>query len=198
MLPHARGDQTGEGCRRGGGMSNTATLPATDDKPTEQAKAPSAPARKQRPTAPTKQAKPRKGLTPSDVKAVLHKQRALASATDQQRTMLASALGKPGASIDDLTALILTSPRTDLGAVTDLTEIGEKEGTVKRAIAAMQLTTDRPRAKAVWHLLVSLGVVTGNAPGSDGDLAEGIATALDSLTDEHTRQLDTVRNLASR
>lgn len=179
-------------------MSNIATLPDTEDQPTQQEQAQSTPSRKQRAPAVAKSPRPRKGITAADVRAVLRKQQELASATDSQRAMLASALGKPGAGVDDLTALILTSPRADLGAVADLTEIGEKDGAVKRAIAAMQLTTDRPRAKAVWHLLVSLGVVSGNAPGSDGDLAEGIATALDDLTDEHAHQLDTVRDLASR
>ncbi len=180
------------------GMSNIATLPDTDEQPTQPDKAQPAPSQKKRAATAPKPARPRKGITASDVRAVLRKQQELEAASDNQRTMLASALGKPGATTEDLTVLILTSPRIDLGAVADLTEIGDKDGAVKRAIAAMQLTADRPRAKAVWHLLVSLGVVSGNAPGSDGDLAEGIATALDALTEEHAHQLDTVRELAAR
>lgn len=155
-------------------------------------------ARKKRSATGAKPGRGRKGLTPADVRAVLRKHQDLTEATDEQRTMLAAALGKPGADVDQLTEIILTSARVDMGAISDLTEIGEREGAVKRAIAAMQLTADRARAKAVWHLLVTLDVVTGNAPGNDGDLAEGTATAIDDITDEHAAQLDAVRFLASR
>lgn len=177
-------------------MSDTMTAPAVEDQDVTGA---TAPTRRTTNSVPaTKTPRARKGITAADVRAVLRKQQELAAATDEQLAMLSDALGKPGADITDLTVTILTSPRIDLGAITDLADIGDRDGVVKRAIAAMQLTADRPRAKAVWHLLVSLGVVQGKAPGNDGDLAEGIATAVDRLSDEHVARLDAITSLASR
>lgn len=173
-------------------MSDILTTDPDEDH-LEQAPAPAA----KRPATP-KPGRARKGVTPADVRAVLRKHDELTAATDEQRTMLADALGKPGASVDELTVVILTSPRIELGAISDLTEVSQRETAVKRAIAAMQLTVDRARAKSVWHLLSNLGVVRGKAPGSDGDLAEGIATAVDDLTAEHTARLGAITALASR
>jgi len=95
-------------------------------------------------------------------------------------------------------ATTLATGELKLTALADLASIATAVATdpFEGAFAAAGL--DREQARAVWALMVALGIATGNLPGREQQAAVAIARAAAQFSDEHRSRLDALRRLTRR
>lgn len=137
------------------------------------------------------------GLTRQAAKKVIEKYLELDAATDVQLRLLAAVLGgKPDAA--ELTATIVSAPRTNLGALNELGAIAAS-ATANPFEAVMQAAAlSRESSKRIWAVLTGLDAVTGSLPGKDLAAASRIAEAAGALDPTALEHLDAVRQLGRK
>lgn len=130
------------------------------------------------------------------VRTVLAKHAELASARPEDISLLAATLGTKE-NLDELVAHILSAPRLTLTGTVELDAI-VKAAAVDPFDAVAVAMSHEPQSKAVWGILVALGLLDGPRPSKDGDTSVAIARAAGKFSAEHEARLDTVKGLARK
>ena len=120
----------------------------------------------------------------------------LSDASENHLRLLAAALGTKPDEVE-LAAVIVSSSRLNLGALTEIVALGAlKDRPFDLMGAASGLTRDE--SKRVWALLGQMGLSSGSLASKDGAAALNISKAVVSLTSADLIDLDAVRLLGSK
>lgn len=99
----------------------------------------------------------------------------------------------------DLTAAIMTAPRSVTAPLSDLDEVIDALATRPWEAGVIAASMDRSRLKAVWGLLHALEAVDTPAPPARADKAGlGVVRAANDLGDEQKAELITAADLLKR
>lgn len=132
-------------------------------------------------------------ITARTVRTVLAKHAEISKASSADRSLLATLLGVRN-DTDELVAHILSTPRLTLAGVDELEAIIEAAkvdpfSAIERAISF------ESAGRAIWSIIVALGLVEGNRPQKDADASLATARAASAITDTQARRLETLREL---
>lgn len=120
------------------------------------------------------------------------------SASDDTRALAASLLGSSD-DVVDLTAAIMTAPRSATAALTDIEELSAALIDAPWEAGITATSMGRPRLRAVWSLLHTLGTVgTPAAPASDAKAANAVLKALNGLGADSKTELTAAGDLLKR
>ena len=120
------------------------------------------------------------------------------SASDDTRALAASLLGSSD-DVVDLTAAIMTAPRSATAALTDIEELSAALIDAPWEAGITATSMGRPRLRAVWSLLHTLGAVgTPAAPASDAKAANAVLKALNGLGADSKTELTAAGDLLKR
>lgn len=145
-------------------------------------------------------ARPAAGRTKAQVnraliRRVANKAADLAAAPASRRDTLAQLLGAED-DLADLTYAVMTADRSALAPVADLNAIAEADPFAAGVVAA---ALGRPRMKAVWTLLQTLGAdIAASVPPSDAKAAMALAPAVHKLPADVRAELAEVVALARK
>lgn len=144
-----------------------------------------------RPTAGRTKAQVNRAL----IRRVANKAADLAAAPASRRDTLAQLLGAED-DLADLTYAVMTADRSALAPVADLNAIAEADPFAAGVVAA---ALGRPRMKAVWTLLQTLGAdIAASVPPSDAKAAMALAPAVHKLPADVRAELAEVVALARK
>ena len=137
-------------------------------------------------------------LTGRTVQTILAKVDQLRQATEQQRSILAAALGCKSTP-EDLTATIVSSRHVRLVGVDELAQIASTAGSSSDPFEVLAVAMQHEsKVKQMWGVLQALGIVTGQRPARDSEASVQIARASQSFTAEHRTAIEHIRTLAKK
>lgn len=135
-----------------------------------------------------------RGVTRAQVRRIAVKAQEVAEADDETRALTAHLVGS-GTGLADLVTAIMCAPRSTSGAVTDFRTIVESDmwdaGVKAHAMG-------RPRIRAVWALLVALGVELPEVPQTVQKAAPELAKAIFAHAESVTDSLEAALTLAKK
>ena len=134
------------------------------------------------------------GVDKALVRRVVTKTLAVSAADQEVRDLAAQVIGA-SPEVEALAVAIMTADRSSAQALADFRSLSEVE-VVEVAVTFMGMP--KPRAKAVWALLVSLGVAAKAMPGSDAKAAMAAASAFSKVGAEQTALIETVGDLLKK
>lgn len=112
---------------------------------------------------------------------------------------IAAVLAGSTDDVADLTAAIMTAPRSAAAALADLDEVVDALATRPWEAGVIAASMDRSRLKAVWGLLHALEAVDAATPPARADKAGlGVVRAANDLGEEQKAELITAAELLKR
>lgn len=142
----------------------------------------------------TKRATRSAGVDKALVRRVAAKAIALTDADPMARALAAQVVGTPD-EVVDLTVAIMTGDRSSQQVLADFKSLVDVSD-VEAAIAFMGMP--KPRAKAVWALLNSLGVAPKAMPGGDAKAAMSVVAALGKVGADQAELIESAADLLKK